>query len=169
MKSMVITAALLMATCAVAMAQNKVEVPKEALQEMAFLVGDWEARGTANGEEISGTYSARWAPGKHCLILRFDWTGESRVNQSGVGGWSPDLKQYVEHWFISDGRVLTCRFSLDKEKRVWVGTGTMVDKEGNKSVSTIKLEKRSGEYRFTSADPSNGDNVGFELTNKKVK
>ncbi|MHB0960319.1 MAG: hypothetical protein ACYC0X_08530 [Pirellulaceae bacterium] len=169
MKTMVITIAMLMTTCTVAMAQDKVDVPKEALQEMAFLVGEWEANGTTNGEEISGTYSAQWAPGNHCLILRFDWTSGSRVKQSGVGGWSPGQKQYVEHWFISDGSALTCCFSLDQETGAWVGTGTMVDKEGKESSSKIKLEKRSGQYKFTATDPSDDNKVGFEFTNKKSK
>ncbi len=169
MKSLMIAAAVLMAASTVTIAQDKVDVPKEALQEMAFLVGQWETKGTANGEAISGTYSAQWAPGKHCLILRLDWSSGSQVSQSGIGGWSPDQKQYVERWYFSDGTELTCFFSLDKEKGAWVGTGTMVDKDGRKTSSKIKLDKRSGEYKFTATDPSDGDKVGFEITNKKIK
>ena len=56
MKSLMIAAAVLITGSTVTIAQDKVDVPKEALQEMAFLVGQWETKGTANGEAIGGTY-----------------------------------------------------------------------------------------------------------------
>jgi hypothetical protein len=142
MKSMLVIAAMLMATSTVTMAQDEVQVPKEALQEMAFLVGEWKVKGTFNGEEMSGTYSAKWAPGKHCLILTSSWSAHA----SGIGGWSPDRKQYVEYWYAANGNKRTFRYSLDKEKGVWDGTWTEINSEGKKGSGKISLQKKDNEF-----------------------
>jgi hypothetical protein len=169
MKSLMIATVVLMTTSAVARAQDKVEVPKEALQEMAFLVGEWEAKGTFNDKEISGTYSAQWAPGKHCLRLAIHWKDATSSHASGIGGWSPDQKQYVEYWFTSDGDFRTFWYSLGEEKGVWVGTFTAADKAGKKSSGKIRLEKKSDEYKFSAVGDSGGEKTVVETVTKKTK
>jgi hypothetical protein len=164
MKSMTMAATFLMMTSTVTIAQEKIEVPKEALKEMAFLVGEWDAKGTFNGEEVSGTYSAKWAPGRHCLILTSSWNGHA----SGIGGWSPDRKQYVEFWYGADGNSRTFRYSLDKKKGVWGGRWTEVNKEGKKGSGKISLQKRDNEFRVSATGTSaDGEKLNVKIIYKK--
>lgn len=39
---------------------------------------------------MKGVYTAKRAPGKHCLILNSSFTGQA----AGIGGWSADRKRY---------------------------------------------------------------------------
>jgi hypothetical protein len=164
MKSTVIPVAFLMMVSTIAIADEKVEVPAEALKEMSFLVGEWESQGTFNGEEMSGTYSAKWAPGRHCLILTSSWNGHA----SGIGGWSPDRKQYVEYWYGSDGNNRTFRYSLNRKKDVWSGKWMEINKEGKKGSGKVRLQKRDNEFRVSAAGTSaGGEKLDVEIINKK--
>lgn len=164
MKCLMIAMALLTTSSVVARAQEKVDVPKEALQEMAFLVGNWESKGTFDGEQMSGTYSAAWAPGKHCLIL----TSSLNPPASGIGGWSPDRKQYVEYWFAADGNKRTIRYSLDKVKGVWEGTWTEINSSGKKGSGKISLEKKGNEFTVTATGTSaDGQKRDIAITSLK--
>jgi hypothetical protein len=146
-------------------AADKTEVPRDAIAEMAFLVGDWEVQGTFNGELLpNGTYSATWAPGNYSLLLRSSW-GTDAV---GIGGWSPSRKQYVEYWYISDGSTRTFRYSLDKDKNVWAGTWTEVDSQGREGAGGISLHKKDREFGViaTGASPD-GKPLEVKITNLK--
>lgn len=127
------------------------------------------SKGTFNGKEASGAYSAAWAPGRHCLRLTAQWAGAASAQSSGIGGWSPDEKQYVEHWYASDGTSHTFRYSLGKEKDPWVGTFEQVDKDGKKGSGTIRLEKKAGEYGVSLNGTSDGKKIVVESVAKKVK
>jgi hypothetical protein len=114
---------------------------------MTCLVGEWETSVSFNGEKFVGKYSAKWAPGKHCLILSSSLDNDASSHASGVGGWSPDRKQYVEHWFTSDGTKRTLYYSLGEKKGAWAGTLEVVDKDGNKSSGRAHLEASDNEFR----------------------
>jgi hypothetical protein len=164
MKSMMIAAAFMTVTSTVAVAQEEVEVPKEALAEMAFLVGEWDVTGTFDGEEMTGVYTAKWAPGKHCLILSSSWHGQA----SGIGGWSADRKEYVEYWYATDGNHRTFRYTLDKKKGVWGGRWAEVNSEGKKGSGRITLRKKDNLFIVTASGTSaNGEELDVKITNKK--
>jgi len=164
MKSMMMAAAFVMMTSTVAIAQQKHGVPDKALNEMAFLVGEWAVKGTLNGQEMTGTYSAKWAPGKHCLILASTWSAQA----SGVGGWSPDRKQYVEYWYVSDGSTRMFRYTLDKERGVWSGRWVEVGSDGKKGSGKITLQKKDNEYIVIATGTSaNGEKLDIKITNLK--
>ncbi len=147
MRSLVTALTLVVVSSSVVIAQEAVEVPKEALQEMSCLVGEWETSVSLNGEKLVGEYSAEWAPGKHCLILSSSLSGDEATHASGVGGWSPDRKQYVEHWFTSDGVNRTVYYTIGEKKGTWVGTIEAVDKDGKKGSGTAHLEANDAEFR----------------------
>lgn len=164
MKIMVMAAAFLMLTATVTIAQDNVKVPRQALNEMAFLVGEWDVKGTFNGEEMTGVYTAKWAPGKHCLILSSSWSGQA----SGIGGWSADRKQYVEYWYASDGNHRTFRYTLDKKQGVWGGRWSEVNSEGKKGSGRITLRKKDAVYIVTATGKSaDGEELEVKITNKK--
>ena len=108
-------------------------------------------------------------PGKHCLLLTANWKGGLTSQSSGIGGWSPDRKQYVEHWYGSNGDKLNFRYSLGKKKGVWVGTFTAVDKDGKESSGDISLEKSADEFRYRGIRTSGGEKLVVETVNKKTK
>lgn len=166
MKRLVIATAMLLTTSAMASAQEKVEVPQEALQWMASLVGEWEAEGTVNGQETKGLHSARWAPGEHCIQFTQHWTGAINGHSAGIGGWAPDQKRYVEHWYVSNGSCRTHWYSLSKEKDVRVGGLTQIDKEGKPSSAKITLEQRPAEWKLVATGEQDGEKT--ELTFRKI-
>ena len=154
-------------TSAVAIGEETIELPKKALEEMAFLVGDWEESGTFNGEEFKGTYSARWAPGKHCLILKGYSEGSVAAHASGIGGWSPDRKQYVEHWYVSSGEVRTFRNALGDKEGTWTGKWIVCTKEGKTGSGKMALQKMDNEFRFKATGTLDGEEVEVEAITKK--
>jgi hypothetical protein len=168
MKNMLITMAILLATSTGLIAQDDVQVPKEALQEMAFLVGEWEVEGTFEGEKISGTYSAQWAAGKHCLQLTTQWEGALNSHAAGIGGWAADKKQYVEYWYDTDGNSQSYRYSLNKKKSAWSGRWTETDSEGKKASGKITLNKKENVFVCTATGTlGDGTKTEFKATFKK--
>jgi len=148
-------------------AEVVVEVPKEVLNEMELLVGDWEAKGTVNGQPFTGTYSAKWAPAEHCLILASSLKGAIDSPASGIGGWSPDRNQYVETWYHSDGTCRTVRYSLGGQKGVWTGKVTMVAKDGKKTSGKVHLRGSDDEFRGGSTTTVNGEKTVIKYVCRK--
>jgi len=149
MRNVVISVALLMMSSATVRAQEQVDVPERALHEMSLLVGEWEVEATTNGKQAKGTYSAKWASGKHCLILANSVKNREGLTlcASGIGGWSPNRKQYVETWYTSDGGTRTFLYSFGQREGLWIGKLKEVDKDGEKGTGKVYLHVSDKEFR----------------------
>ena len=152
--------------------QPAAQVPKKALQEMAFLIGQWESEGTMGDKKIKGTYEAQWAPGRHCLVLKASWDlGDSELEASGVSGWDPEKKQLVETWFGSGpkGGTLTIWYSIDKEPSAWIGTTLEKFHDGPAVSGTTRLEKMKDAFHGIGEETVNGEEVKVETMTRKVQ
>jgi hypothetical protein len=106
-----------------AFGEEPVETPKEILKELGYLVGSWKTEGRTGDEKSTGTWSARWAQGKHCLIEQSSYTqaGEDQPRISaGVIGWDPIKKRITHHNFWSNGECYSLRWAV-KSPTEWEG------------------------------------------------
>ena len=82
--------------------EEEAQVPKDILKELRCLVGTWHTEARTGKEKSEGTWSARWAPGKHCLIAQ---STQSRSGETGkrvacgVIGWDPATSRITHHDF----------------------------------------------------------------------
>jgi hypothetical protein len=64
-------------------------VPDEVVEQMQYFVGEWRAEGDATDRRLRGTWTARWEPGKHCLIVHYKGTiGETAFDATEMIGWN---------------------------------------------------------------------------------
>ena len=100
-------APLFASLCLVAV-KAQAQIPAHIQAEMQFLVGDWTTDARFNDVVQKGRYSAQWAPDKQCLILNIrqgDFAG------TGIAGWDPATKEWVETWYRADGARVEVRTS----------------------------------------------------------
>jgi hypothetical protein len=115
---MISAALLLVASMPIAQA-GEVNVPKEALAEFEYLVGDWTYSGADGDEAVKGLFSARWAPGKHALSIEMSWTDPSHTSKgTGVDGWDGADNKIVTLEFWDDGWSHYRRYTV-KSPGVW--------------------------------------------------
>ena len=139
----------------ISVAQSTPQVPKKILDEMQFLVGEWETEGTYQGADFRGTYAATSAPGKHCLIMN---SKSSAMTATGVNGWDPTTKDIVETWYRTDGFRIEQRFSHMTES-VWEGTVVLQDTSGETQRGTIRLEKGADGNSFIFTGSVDGESL----------
>jgi hypothetical protein len=121
----------------------EVNVPKEALEEMAYLVGDWNVTEQGSPDNAVATYTWMWTPGKHCLTWCAKWQGpQGPSHGSGIFGWDHSKKQFVarEQWSYGDS---SDYFVKIKSASLWEGESTDVDGKGKLTKGTLKWEKKS--------------------------
>ena len=117
-------------------AQEQAQIPKTIVDEMEYLVGEWDLTHTEEGEEITGVYEARWAPGKQGLRLSI----KTNFTSFGIATWDPKTGQMVENWYNSvSGRIVN-RYTIDSKSK-WSGTFDEHHPDGSESSGTIDVQK----------------------------
>ncbi len=117
-------------------AQEKAQIPQTILDEMTYLIGEWDLTHTEEGEEITGVYEARWAPGKQGLRLSI----KTNFTSFGIATWDPKTGQMVENWYNSmSGRIVN-RYTIDSNSK-WSGTFDEHHPDGSESAGTIDVQK----------------------------
>ena len=148
-------------------AQEQKKVPDEILSELQYLVGSWEVSGRAGDAKINGTFSARWAKGKHCLITEdtfVDADQTEAVLGAGVLGWDPVNKRITHGGFSSDNNAYLNWWKVTPSGD-WEGQvrGT---EDGVESTAAFKLTKQGkNKFLFESKTP---DDQELEVVYTKV-
>jgi len=123
------------------------QVPQKILDDMQYLVGNWETEGTFEGKPSKGTFSAHWVPGKHCLTL----AGRNPdLSFSGISGWDPATGNIVETWHRSDGVLVEIRYA-EITPSTWKGTVKLTNAAGKVLTGKCQLDKTADGFTFTGA------------------
>lgn len=143
-------AAVVVAASVVVGQANEPGVPTKILKELEYVVGDWSYEGKEDGKVVySGTWSVRWAPGKHCVIGSWSGKGlEGMVQGTGVMGWDVAKKQIVQFSLSSLGEHAMDRYTVTSSTQ-WEGESTGVNNKGKPITSKLRLEKKANEFTWT--------------------
>jgi hypothetical protein len=123
------------------------QLPEEAVNELDYYVGDWNFEWEVDDVTYRGTWSAKWAPDKSCLVSH--WTSVSPIGKASgrkITGWDASKKQTVDLDCSSRGEIMVSRHSKVKDN-LWIGEGTGSNEDGE-SVS-CKFETKTEPNRFT--------------------
>ena len=142
---MSIVSLLLSVASATAAEVSMKNIPQEAVDEMAFRVGEWEFRPFIDGVELpdSGHEVTTWSPtGKYCIIMT-QTAVESGAPRAGTGiaGWDPAKKQLVERWQSSDGMYLSFHYTIDRRRNVSTGNFTCTYSDGKQVGGKCSIQK----------------------------
>ena len=167
------TALLLAASMVVGQAEGNA-IPPDISKELDSLTGTWEVTGTFKGNKIEGTWSARWAPGKHCLMRRSSLSGtpraKDRVIGIGVIGWDGATETITEQVFNDDNTSALVRWKV-LPSGDWEGEVSGF-REGQKFVANVKMKKSVAEeitYEEIAADGTGGDVLLRRTPEKQAK
>ncbi len=151
-------------------------IPARAIEAMNVFVGAWEGEDIADGKKL-GTNRARWrwVPGKYCL--RIQWSGTHAGSQggailqfSGISGWDAKAGAVVEHWYGSQGQLLTNCYPVAKMKEnVWEGTFAFTAPDGNRSEGECQFAVMPDENVWTGRATQDGKEVVFKSVSHRVK
>jgi hypothetical protein len=111
-------------------------------------IGKWGTTITYDGETSKGTYTGKWSPGKHCLVINERSSGpQGEVHSSGILGWESQSKSVVHYGFLSDGSHFAIRYSkIDGEK--WTGKiSGLYQGQTYESPASVDWKGDSFEYR----------------------
>jgi hypothetical protein len=115
---MLSTAVLLTASMVVGQAED-INVPKKVLAEFDYLVGDWTYSGEDGDDAVKGTFSVKWAPGKHAILIEMSWTDPDHTAMgTGIDGWDVAKERITTLEFWSDGWSHYREYSI-KSVGVW--------------------------------------------------
>lgn len=166
-------AGLFVFSVASAIAADKADVPKKALEEMGYRVGTWESKLLTNGVEESkpGHETTRWCSGKRSIRITSTFTENGvEIQTSGLVGWNAEEKQLIEHWYDSDGGYATFCYSLDTKKDAWVGTFKWVQANGKVLSGDSIVEKKSQDlWECNMSCMDDGKKLTWQSFNKRVK
>jgi hypothetical protein len=102
---------VVMASTAMGQATETATLPDDVRSMMQYNIGSWSIEGTVSGADIEGTYNCRWAPGRHCYIVRcsatIDGVSDDVQHMSGIAGYDASTKKTVEKNFWSNGSHFT--------------------------------------------------------------
>ena len=160
---MSIVSLLLSVASATAAEVSMKNIPQEAVDEMAFRVGEWEFRPFIDGVELpdSGHEVTTWSPtGKYCIIMTQTAveSGASRAG-TGIAGWDPAKKQLVERWQSSDGMYLSFHYTIDRRRNSRQATSPARTRMANKSAANAASKRAA----MTSGD---GTLLGLKTARK---
>lgn len=171
---MVSLAALVMASSMVVgqVPAADVAVPKDVLNELERLIGDWEAEGKLGGETVTLTVSNTWAPGKHAVM----WTGTfagfgMKTSGCGMYGWDTADKVIRTSEYWTNGYNHHRTFVV-KGKGVWEGDSQGGDNMGKRLKTKAKFEFKGSDTYIGSllsqvAEGEKGPDMVYEF--KRVK
>jgi len=116
-------------------------IPKEIQKELAGLVGTWKMEGRVGTEKFSGTWVAKWAKGRHCLVRNAAFQeGEETGVSVSVIGWNAATSRLEEHAFGSDGSSGILRWKV-KSATEWEGELEAVE-DGQSFTAAAKVVKK---------------------------
>jgi hypothetical protein len=144
-------------------------LPDNAVKELKFFVGDWTVEGDVLGMALKGSWSARWAPQKHCQLISYALTlnGE-KVFGNGVMGWDAAKKELVVQMFYSNGVMESIRYRLESPgvfKGVFGGSAG-----GEATGATCEVRtKGSAEWTFKTKGHTVGGQEKGELSARFVR
>ena len=144
------------------------QVPEAILKEFGFLVGDWKTNGRSGDAKTTGTWSARWAKGKHCLIARCSFTppGEDQPRTSaGVIGWDPIRQGITHNEFWANGECHTYHWSV-KSPTEWEGKVISAG-DGKESTSEARLSRKGPDEWVLERKDLDGEEI--EVVFRRVK
>jgi len=144
------------------------EVPKDFLKEFAKMVGHWKTEGRSGDAKTIGTWSARWAPGRYCLIAHCSFTppGEDRPRTSaGVIGWDPIRQGITHNEFWANGECHTYHWSV-KSTTEWEGKVISVG-NGKESTSEAHISRKGPDEWVLERKDLDGEEI--EVVFRRVK
>ena len=98
---------------AMAYGQERVKVPDKIIKELQWMVGTWKVEGGSIENKVDGTWSARWSPGKHCLMRQSSHkAGNQTLVGIGVIGWDGATERIVEQVFFSNNDSALLRWKV---------------------------------------------------------
>jgi hypothetical protein len=167
------TALLLSVSMIVGQAESVSPLPEDVAAYLQYVVGTWEVAGTAGETSVAGTYSVRWAPGKHCVLLRYtpapDQPEEVAGQMSGVLGYDAASKRTIEKNFWTNGSHYTiCYDVADPVAAKGVIKGELVGVEDGKEFKCDVEVERKGRREFVYKSQSS-DGVPIEVIFQKVQ
>jgi hypothetical protein len=90
-------------------------LPEEVARELDFFVGNWELEGEGARGPMKSSWSMKWAPGKHCLIVEYRREeSDGVVHGNGVWAWDSASCELVYHAVYSDRGLEHIRTKLEK-------------------------------------------------------
>jgi len=149
------------------------DVPRKALEELAYRVGKWKGEGFVNGvkQPTPGYETTKWCPGKRSIrITGFFEEDGVKIKTSGIVGWNAEKQQLVEHWYTSNGGYATFCYSLDKEENAWVGTFKWVYADGKIHAGTSRVDRKGDNlWEWNAWCMDNGKKLTWQSINKRVE
>lgn len=136
-------------------------VPRAVLDELRFMVGNWQEfpEGAGAAERVL-VHKREWLPGKHGLLVT--WSGifdGVKVDASGIVGYDSTTNCVTEHWYLTDGTYMETRYPVEKlTGSAWEGTTSWVE-HGKKSTGTCRLQKEGEDQFVWTANVKIGDEV----------
>ena len=116
-------------------------IPAAIQKELAALVGTWKMEGRVGTEKFSGTWVAKWAKGRHCLVRNAAFQeGEETGVSVSVIGWNAATSRLEEHAFGSDGSSGILRWKV-KSATEWEGELEAVE-DGQSFTAPAKVTKK---------------------------
>ena len=157
---MLSTAFLLAASMVVGQAETASPLPQDIAAHFQYLIGNWHVEGKVGDTVVQGTYSVRWAPGRHCVMVTWtpdpDQPEEATVHISGVIGYDWASKRTIEKTFASNGDHYTISYVVSTPVRA---RGTINGELtcGNKEKQhqcQVKIERKGREeYTYVGEAP----------------
>jgi hypothetical protein len=115
-------------------------MPQEIAQELDYFVGDWGLEGEGARGPMKSSWSMRWAPGKHCLIVEYRRQEPGKVILgNALWGWDSASGEIVYHAQYSDRGLEHIRTKI-AEADLLKGT-YMGSLDGKHSAGTCVLRK----------------------------
>lgn len=128
---------------------DPVVAPRERLEELSWLIGDW----LDEGADADAQISCRWSEDGNFLIRTFRVHHHGKAALSVVQriGWDPLAKQIRSWEFDSEGGYGEGRWTRDGDR--WIVKHTGVRPDGTTASSTnVMTRERSDLVRWTSTD-----------------
>ena len=88
------------------------------------LIGTWNYKMKSTDIELTGTMTAKWSEGNHCIVIsKVAESPHGVVHETGILAWQPDLKKVVRTGYISNGDYYTNTYDeFDFKSNKWSGT-----------------------------------------------
>jgi hypothetical protein len=128
------------------------EMPVKLREQIdQHFIGSWTFSMMSAGETMTGVYTAKWATGKHCVVITVEGKGsQGDIFQTGILAWQPDKDTLVHHGFFSNGdyfRITYDKFDFDENN--WSGrvTGLVNGERPDDSAAHVAWHKDSFNYK----------------------
>jgi len=148
-------------------------IPKEAIAEMQYRVGKWQATAWIDGVQQAkpSSETTKWVEGKYCIQITSSYVDKGKdIDETALVGWDADKKQLVENWYDSNGGYASYRYFLGKKKDSWVGSFTAIYADGKKLEGESIVEKKGpDEWEWNATYMDAGKTHTWRTINRRVK